>query len=133
MAEFINREKLLKRMEGYCKANCGCKPYEDALCPSCGLGDAIYMVEEQRIVNIRNMKGRKDAIEVLSKKEKTTPAADVRPVVKAKIVDMRYTEDDGEWKCSRCGWQFTLCMCGKDVTRKIHFCPNCGADMREEN
>ena len=61
------------------------------------------------------------------------PAADVRPVVKAKIVDMRYTEDDGEWKCSHCGWQFTLCVCGKDVTRKIHYCPNCGADMREES
>ena len=64
---------------------------------------------------------------------KNIPAADVRPVVKAKIVDMRYTEDDGEWKCSRCGWQFTLCVCGKDVTSKIHFCPNCGADMREED
>ena len=72
MAQYINREKLLKRMEGYCKANCGCKPYEDALCPSCGLGDAIYMVEEQRIVNTRNMKRRKDAIEVVSKTEKTT-------------------------------------------------------------
>ena len=60
------------------------------------------------------------------------PAADVRPVVKAKIADMRYTEDDGEWKCSHCGWQFTLCVCGKDVTSKIHFCPNCGADMRGE-
>lgn len=63
---------------------------------------------------------------------KRIPAADVRPVVKAKIVDMRYTEDDGEWKCSHCGRQFTLCVCGKDVTRKIHYCPNCGADMRGE-
>ena len=72
MAQYINREKLLKRMEGYCKANCGCKPYEDALCPSCGLGDAIYMVEEQRIVNSRNMRGRKDATVALSKTEKTT-------------------------------------------------------------
>lgn len=61
--------------------------------------------------------------------EFSIPAADVRPVVKAKIVDMRYTEDDGEWKCSHCGWQFTLCVCGKDVTSKIHFCPNCGAAM----
>ena len=72
MAQYINREKLLKRMEGYCKANCGCKPHEDALCPSCGLGDAIYMVEEQRIVNTRNMKRRKDATVALSKMEKTT-------------------------------------------------------------
>ena len=72
MAQYINREKLLKRMEGYCEANCGCKPYEDALCPSCGLGDAIYMVEEQRIVNSKNMRGRKDATVALSKMEKTT-------------------------------------------------------------
>ena len=72
MAQYINREKLLKRMEGYCEANCGCKPYEDALCSSCGLGDAIYMVEEQCIVNSRNMRGRKDATMALSKMEKTT-------------------------------------------------------------
>ena len=58
------------------------------------------------------------------------PAADVRPVVRAQIVDMRYAEDDGEWKCTHCGWQYTLCVCGKDVTSKIRFCPNCGADMR---
>lgn len=60
------------------------------------------------------------------------PAADVREMVKAKIIDMRYAEDDGEWKCSRCGWQYTLCVCGKDVTSKIHFCPNCGAEMKGE-
>ena len=61
------------------------------------------------------------------------PAADVRPVVKAEIIDMCYAEEDGEWKCSYCGWQYTLCICGKDVTSKIHYCPNCGADMREAN
>ena len=122
MAEFINREKLLKRMEGYCKANCGCKPYEDALCPSCGLGDAIYMVEEQRIVNIRNMKGRKDAIEVLSKMEKTTPAADVRPVAR------------GEWrKIGKNSCIFVCSACDKTFPCKTDFCPNCGADMREES
>ena len=58
------------------------------------------------------------------------PAADVRPVVRGHIVDMRYAEDDGEWRCTHCGWQYTLCVCGKDVTSKIRFCPNCGADMR---
>ena len=109
MAQYINREKLLKRMEGYCKANCGCKPNEDALCPSCGLGDAIYMVEEQRIVNSRNMMGRKDAIEVVSKTEKTTrwipvterlPEKDTRVIVCASLpegVHSDFIYEDGHW------------------------------------
>ena len=90
MAQYINREKLLKRMEGYCKANCGCKPYEDALCPSCGLGDARYMVEEQRIVNTRSMKRRKDAIEVVSKTEKTTRWIPVTETPPLKVGDDGY-------------------------------------------
>lgn len=63
---------------------------------------------------------------------KRIPAADVRPVVR------------GEWVVSRTdyGWngaEFpTHCKCtecGREVPYqdKDNFCPNCGADMREES
>jgi hypothetical protein len=57
------------------------------------------------------------------------PAADVRPVVRGKwIYDCDRTMHDGwiykQYHCSLCEFQ----MIGG-----IHnFCPNCGADMREE-
>ena len=52
------------------------------------------------------------------------PAADVRPVVRGKWVqgDM---PTYGGYKCSVCG--------ANTVQYKAYFCPNCGADMREES
>lgn len=47
MAEYIERESLLEQMEGFCKANCGCKHSEDPLCESCGMNDAIIYVEDR--------------------------------------------------------------------------------------
>ena len=56
------------------------------------------------------------------------PTADVRPVVRAK------REDDWETGCSTCS------ACGEsylwedyDGVGEWNFCPNCGADMREES
>lgn len=57
------------------------------------------------------------------------PTDDVAPVRHSIIVDRRKVEVDGEWTCARCSWQYTVCVCGKDVTRKIHYCPNCGAKL----
>lgn len=57
------------------------------------------------------------------------PAADVRPVVRGKWEPVVAANEDGSpyqagIRCSECGhfdvWEF-------------NFCPNCGADMREEN
>ena len=59
------------------------------------------------------------------------PAADVRPVVRAHWTDRRTIEHDGEWYCSNCGDEVTICMCGKDKTWEYPFCPNCGARMEE--
>ena len=55
--------------------------------------------------------------------EDDIPAADVRPVVRGKWVqgDM---PTYGGYKCSVCG--------ANTVLYKANFCPNCGADMREE-
>lgn len=54
------------------------------------------------------------------------PAADVRPVVRGEWI---WTIDDDEylgeyWKCN---------LCGEHSYIGYNFCPNCGADMREES
>ena len=60
------------------------------------------------------------------------PAADVRPVVRGKWID----RDDkyygwNMWACSACGEEFVLTEGTPDMN-EYHFCPNCGADMRDE-
>jgi hypothetical protein len=55
------------------------------------------------------------------------PAADVRPAVKGK-----WTMNSGfpdRLICSECGAQFD---CWHWESKQMHFCPNCGADMRGE-
>ena len=60
------------------------------------------------------------------------PAADVRPVVRGHWIGTKEAEDMGdimkEFTCSVCG------CCEWDCTESesFNFCPNCGADMREE-
>lgn len=60
------------------------------------------------------------------------PAADVRPVVRGKWTDKRTIEHDGEWYCTACGKEITIYM-GADRKDRYAYCPNCGADMREES
>ena len=67
------------------------------------------------------------------------PAADVRPVRKGKWTpDYDYTEYDydgstplPEPRKFQDGWQCSLCGAYEPST--VNFCPNCGADMREES
>lgn len=61
----------------------------------------------------------------------TLPAADVRPVARGRWID----RDDkyygwNMWACSACGEEFVLTEGTPDMN-EYHFCPNCGADMRE--
>lgn len=51
------------------------------------------------------------------------PAADVQPVVRGKWDHL----GGGEWRCSQCGYGIMPWNAGQN------FCPNCGADMREES
>ena len=53
------------------------------------------------------------------------PAADVRPVVRA--VWRRYSPFTDTYECSNCGEQVI------DQQFRTNYCPNCGADMREES
>lgn len=58
---------------------------------------------------------------------KEFPAADVRPVVRGEWVNRGYESGwVGLCDCYRC----TACNTTWDA--KSHFCPNCGADMRED-
>ena len=62
----------------------------------------------------------KEAFKMLLEKIESIQAADVRPVVR------------GVWVKN--GWSIRCSICGYDMpfaTR--NFCPNCGADMREES
>ena len=59
------------------------------------------------------------------------PAADVRPVVRGQIEE---DENTYLW-CSECGCNLTLSaytMPNGNLILRPNFCPNCGADMREE-
>ena len=65
------------------------------------------------------------------------PAADVRPVVRGKWEEVDRApifegmEEHSTYRCSSCrAYQFYDVF--DDGTARYNFCPNCGADMREE-
>lgn len=63
------------------------------------------------------------------------PAADVRPVVRGKWVEHTHILYDGKpgysIECTACHEVFTEVDL-REKPSKYNFCPNCGADMREE-
>ena len=65
------------------------------------------------------------------------PAADVRPVVRGKWIQTTQPigwHDEECAECSVCGEDFVLDEWAMDeFTNLMHYCPNCGADMREES
>ena len=112
MAEYIERESLLKQLEGACSANCGHEHGEDPLCPSCFMNDAINVVEDQT-------------------------AEDVKPVKRGVWEHITLGYDNIPFvKCNQCGlvepWDEYEGM-GFALHNQMYanFCPNCGADMRE--
>lgn len=74
-------------------------------------------------VRHRNNSSISSACENLERQMNSIPAADVRPVVRGKWVD----HPRWKWIYAECSECETVC----DV--KSNFCPNCGADMREES
>jgi rubrerythrin len=57
------------------------------------------------------------------------PAADVRPVVRGHWIGIDdFPHDD--WECDHCG---CVVESTNDPWNYYHYCPNCGADMREES
>lgn len=62
------------------------------------------------------------------------PAADVRPVKRGHWVKRmeehatpKYTSFTPIWSCSECGLEYDPAL-----APRVHFCYDCGADMREE-
>lgn len=54
------------------------------------------------------------------------PASDVRPVVRGKWLP---TNDDNMKRCSEC---YVITLIAQYQFGEANFCPNCGADMRED-
>ena len=42
-----------------------------------------------------------------------------------------WIEQEDCWQCSECGNEYVLEVDVKPIDAKMHFCPNCGADMRK--
>ena len=104
MAEFVNREELIERMEGFCLANCGCRHSEDVLCSSCRMNDAIIIAEDF--------------------------AADVIEHKTGKWLNLsKNTEVCGEkmYRCEVCGEDFW--MTPYSAEHLFKYCHNCGAKM----
>ena len=61
-------------------------------------------------------------LETVAENLESLLAADVREVVKAAWKRIDYKPCGHDYECSACGWKNDM---------ETHFCPNCGADMRE--
>ena len=72
----------------------------------------------------KRIKTAQDAVQAYADYIAGLPAADVRPVVR------------GRWKCTALGnYACSYCSCEPYYSGSVEtlkFCPNCGADMRNE-
>lgn len=103
MAECIEREAAISVIEEKQKELCPVGMYSR---------HAVYGSDREKF----------DAWQEIIDTLESIPAADVRPVVKATWKRIDYKPCGHDYECSSCGWKNDM------VT---HFCPNCGADMRE--
>ena len=71
------------------------------------------------------IKTARDAVQAYANYIAALPAADVKPVVRG-----RWIEGEYEWTCSVCGEKFSFY--DNAFLHDGYFCPNCGADMRNE-
>ena len=90
-------------------------------------GSGDYVSREAVVQFIRSYRHSTDAAFGMEKRLDKIPAADVRPIIKAHWHDVYMT--------GPCSWAGTCSHCGQanDIPppRNAHYCPNCGADMRE--
>lgn len=63
---------------------------------------------------------------------RTAPSVDAVPVVHGEWTTKRTLQHDGEYYCSRCGFE-AFWSWRRDAQSLTNFCPNCGADMRGED
>ena len=87
--------------------------------------------------------GPNDLTEAIRADIETIPAADVRPVERGKWEDVEVTDFAGKttlpitsivsMRCPKCNRYHNEVYFYGCATEHIHFCPNCGADMRGES
>ena len=116
MAEYIEREAFLERVDGIW--DCADMVFEpnDKCCRSDDCASCKWRETKNAI--------RKIAANI--------PAADVRPVVRGKWKQDELSKRLDLYVCSECGQPLQIVNAdgGKTATA---YCPNCGADMREES
>lgn len=113
MDDYISRKTFVEQKRKlYCE-NCsrrkdskGKTVYEigDAPCRACGIGDVLDDLDD-------------------------FPAADVRPVVRGGWEEHGEPNEYGKYEL----WYYSCTRCGAVGVPEFNFCPNCGADMREES
>ena len=136
MDEYIKREAALEECDWYAKEFCECKyaimPLKVALenPPAANVlprDEAIKMGAELAAMHGSDATSQQLEEAYLKGVEDGMTRRDVRPVVRGKW--KRIEDDFGKYdRCSNCGKEYFF---GPIVT--MHFCPNCGADMREES
>ena len=125
-------DELVKWLRGCGNDSVGCGdcPYKvgywDGNCLNGLLTKAADAIEELSRENESLAKTVQEASEALRKK---------RPVVRGKWIQTTQPlgwRDEECAECSACGEDFVLDEWAMDdFTNLMHFCPNCGADMRE--
>jgi len=93
---------------------------EEALNELCMRSEATFSLTGKPILDVNYV----EAI-------KAVPAADVRPVVRAKWSCKRTNEHDGDWYCTACNKELTIYMGNRED--RYAFCPYCGALMENGN
>ena len=100
-----------------------CRTCESPDCHGCNM----YSLEQMLIG------GKLDGL--MNENHAIQTEADVRPVVRGKWKKRMeeketpyYKSFTPIWSCSECGTEYDPSFC-----MTINFCPNCGADMREES
>ena len=125
MAEYIKREAAIKAVsendcEGYATQAVKAIPAADVL----PRDEAITMGAELAAMHGSDATSQQLEEAYLKGVEDGMTRRDVRPVVRGKWTRIDYEPHGHDYKCSACGWKNDM---------PTHFCPNCGADMREES
>ena len=124
--EYIERGALLSRFKYPDRSVIIAQLQQDAFTD--GLDSTAILKITDAVVAIRN-----SMVEAI----KTTPTADVEPVVHAHWIHERY---DGNLaifsRCSKCGFQYNASVLDaktfkSKIEKEYNYCPNCGAHMDE--
>jgi hypothetical protein len=117
MADYISREKINEAFDSIW--DCADMVFEpdDHCCAADDCGHCKWLQTKNAI----------------KKKLDHISAADVRPVVRGKWIDRPLDKfRKFESKCSVCGWSGVSNYDSYVDIFDFNFCPNCGADMREQ-